>query len=83
MGDLTKLSITSESGTGILGECVVANILGIRNCDNCTLTKKSYDWSCPHDLEKDGIKIQVKAIYEDFKSNNIQINVASGYVRCR
>lgn len=61
LGDLTKISITTESGTGIFGECVIANILGIRNCDDCTLTKKNYDWSCPHDLEKDGRKIQVKA----------------------
>ncbi len=56
-----KLSIATESGLGILGECVIANILKIRNCKNCVLSKKEYSWSSLYDLEKDGVqKIQVK-----------------------
>jgi hypothetical protein len=38
-----KLDLDTETGKGIIGECVVGRVLGIRNCENCDILK-NYDF---------------------------------------
>jgi len=72
------LDIFSETGKGLIGECIVANVLEIRSCDNCDVIK-NYDFHNHYDIDHGTILVYGKYGKIDVKTSKLLENPAGHY----
>lgn len=66
-----------EVGIGTLGECVVANVLKIRDCKNCDILDSNFNSHKPCDLIYESKRIEVKS--PSFINNYWQAYIGSAH----
>lgn len=73
-----NLDISSETGKGLIGECIVANVFEIRSCNGCNIIK-NYDFHNPYDLDHGTILTYGKYGKIDVKTSKLLENPLGHY----